>query len=137
MPRKIFLDIHHVLRADVVRSLSELQASGTDASSTLKEYFATGKTFQNWPAHNEEGVKGINRFIDLWISQDALAQAKRILYRSVNLPAPEPYSLFRRHPFTLDCSNSNSTCSFKMPASLAARGSILYVAHLYEARVIN
>ena len=132
---QIFLDIHHVLRADVVRGLSELRASGTHAASTLKEYFATSKTFENWPAQNEEVVRRINKFVDSWIVQDAFGTAKRKLYRSVVLPPDEPFSLFSRHP--LLC----GLFQFRLYLLLqdggisltTAWGSILYVAHLYEA----
>src|SRR6202023_2450104 len=65
---QIYLDIHHVLRADVIRGFSDLQASGAQATSTLTAYFSTSKTFENWPLHNEKAVKhNILSFIDHYI----------------------------------------------------------------------
>jgi hypothetical protein len=133
---QIFLDIHHTLRVDTVRGLSQLRTSGANATSTLDKYFATSQTFQNWPAENEKLVKNVKRFADFWIIQDTLGTAKRRMYRSSPLPPPdEPYALFRRHP--LIC----GIIQFKLHLFLqqagitltTAWGSILYVAHLYHA----
>jgi hypothetical protein len=133
---QIFLDIHHTLRVDTVRGLSELRTSGANATSTLDKYFDTSQTFQNWPAENEKLVKNVKSFADFWINQDAIGTAKRRMYRSSPVPPPiEPYSLFRRHP--LIC----GIIQFKLHLFLqqagitlsAAWGSTLYVAHLYHA----
>src|SRR5437667_6679771 len=94
---QIFLDIHHTLRADVVRGLSELREAGIRANESLKEYLDGDKPriFDNWPSSNETAVKGIRQLIDKWIIGDALAQVKNRLLRSAT---PQPYSLFSRHP---------------------------------------
>ena len=133
---QIYLDIHHVLRADVIRGFSDLQASGAQATSTLTAYFSTSKTYENWPPQNENAVKhNILNFIDHYITHDAMTPPLRQLYNAVQLPTPEPHSHFRRHP--LLC----GLFQFKLYlllqdsgiALVNAWGSILYVAHLYEA----
>ena len=80
---QIFLDIHHVLRADVVQ---DLQASRTQVASTLTAYFSTSKTFENWPLRNETAVKYIRSFIDHYITCDAMTPPLRQLYNNVQLP---------------------------------------------------
>lgn len=133
---QIFLDINHTLRADVVRGLSELRASGTQAAATLKDYFDTKKprNFINWPSQNEAAVRGIDQLINRWIVGDAFDLHKRKMYRSMALPTPQPYTLFSRHP--LLC----GLLQFRLYMLLqeagitlaTAWGTILYVAHLYE-----
>jgi hypothetical protein len=131
---QIFLDINHVLRADVVRGLSELQSSGTHAASTLKKYFATSKiSFENWPPQNEEGIKYIDIFIDRWIVHDALNLPK--LKRQSTGDDLKPYLLFSRHPLLCGLFQFKLYSLLQESAILLADawGSILYVAHLYEA----
>jgi hypothetical protein len=131
---QIFLDIHHTLRVDAIRGLSDLQASGIHASSTLTEYFASSTPFSNWPAQNEQFARNIKHFVDTWIGQDALASMRRRLYQAVSLPDVEPYALFQRHP--LLCGLFQCKLYLQLQelgvTPCNAWGSILYVAHLYE-----
>jgi hypothetical protein len=132
---QIFLGIHHTLRTDVVRGLSELRASGIRANESLKKYFDADKrcTSDGWSSSNEETVKEISRLIDQWIIGDAFAQVKTILLRSSS--TVEPYSLFRRHPLLCGLLQFRMyTLLQEAGITLAnAWGSILYVAHLYNA----
>jgi hypothetical protein len=134
---QFFLDIHHTLRADVVRGLAELQTSGTQAAATLKDCFDTDRprNFANWPAQSEAGVLGISNFIDRWIVGDVLNLLKRKLYRSAVLPTPQPYSLFGRHPMLCGLLQLRLYILLQEAGITLATawGSILCVAHLYEA----
>ena len=74
---QIFVYIHNVLRENVARGLSELQVSGTQIASSLKEYDSnTRVTFADWPAFSTATIR---QLIDRWILGDALGQFKGIL----------------------------------------------------------
>jgi hypothetical protein len=133
---QIFLDIHHILREDAARPQAELQASGVQAASVFKEYFATSKTFENWPKQNEENIRNIQRFSETWIETDWYGQmTQNMMQRAPYMPTPQPYSVLRRHP--LLC----GIFQFKLYLLLqdagitlaTAWGSIIYVCHLYHA----
>ena len=134
---QIYLDIHHILRADVTRGLADLKAAGSRASASLKNYFAHSQIFKNWPANNERGVKSIEAYIDDCIAKDVLGIAKRRIYgtKAQYLPKGQPYALLRWHPIL--CGLFQFSLYQRMQESgiilATAWGSILYVAHLYHA----
>ena len=133
---QVYLDIHHVLRQDIGRGFTELQTSGVQAISTLTEYFATSKVWTNWPSSNEERVKYIHTFADFWIVNDPVAPNLRKSGRQLpDLPTPEPHALFRRNPLLAGLFQFQLYLLLQESGIIIATawGSILYVAHLYEA----
>ena len=133
---QIYLDIHHVLRQDIGRGFTELQASGTQAMSTLTEYFTTSKIFTNWPSSNEEKVKYVHTFVDFWIIRDPVAPLlRRSRGPTADLPTPVPHALFRRNPLLSGLFQFQLYLLMQESGIVLATawGSILYVAHLYEA----
>jgi len=135
---QIYLDIHHILRTDVTRGFSDLQAAGQQTKATLDAYFPRSQLFTNWPAQNEQAIMEIKKFLDKWILTDELAATKSRLYGpdlAQFLPQKEPFALYRWHPILC------GFFEFKLYLFLqdagitlaTAWGSILYVAHLYHA----
>ena len=135
---QIFVDINHVLRANVSSGLSELRMTGVRATVSLTLYFESSgpRTFVNWPASNEQAVKGITGFIDQWIKEDALGLAKSKMLRNLGqLVTPQPFALFSRHPILCGLLQFKTYTLLKEAGITLANawGSILYVAHLYNA----
>ena len=134
---QIYLDIHHILRADVVRGLAELKVSGAKSGASLDAYFAKSQSFRNWPPRNEEGVKHIRARIADCIDNDALGIAKRKLYgkHAPLMPTGEPYALLRWHPILCGLFQFDLYLQMQEAGIILATawGSILYVAHLYHA----
>ena len=59
---QIFVDIHTALGKNVTRGLSELQTSGTQIASSLKEYHSnTPVAFADWPASNTAGIRHVDQ----------------------------------------------------------------------------
>jgi hypothetical protein len=126
----VYLDIRHILREDIERGFAELQASAAQAKSALTQYFATNATFPHWPRSREEAVDFVRDFVDFWIISDPVE-----LHRPRYVDYPVSHRLLRRNP--LLC----GLYQFKLHLLMQeegihvanAYGSILYVAHLYEA----
>lgn len=132
------MDINHVLRANVSRGHSELRMTGVRATVSLTLYFESSgpRTFVNWPASNEQAVKGISGFIDQWIKGDAFGLAKSKMLVGLNqVVTPQPFALFRRHPILCGLLQFKTYTLLKEAGITLANawGSILYVAHLYNA----
>jgi hypothetical protein len=133
-----FLDINNTLRQDVTRALNDLHSAGDRAYASLEKYFSAPgpRTFMNWPPHNEHGMKMIKVFIDEWVKGDALGLVRgKWLENSGIDEVSTPFALLRRHP--VFC----GLLQFKLYTLLkdagitlaTAWGSIVYVAHLYNA----
>jgi hypothetical protein len=132
---QIFVDIHNVLQENVRRGLSQLQASGTQIASNLKEYHSnTPVTSANWPAFSKAAIRHLDELINRWILGDALDQVKRKSPESSGFPA-EPFALFKRHPLLCGLFQFKlyTYLQYISMELLGAWGSVFYVAHVYEA----
>ena len=131
---QIFLDINTALRENAVRGLSELQAYGIQIASSLKEYHShTSLALADWPAPNTAGIRHIEQIIDAWILEDQLSHVKLEIFKNCK-PPMEPFALLKRHP--MFCGLQFKLRIFLRHVSIdlaEAWGSILYIAHLYEA----
>jgi hypothetical protein len=136
---QVFLDIHHTLRADVSRALSDLRGTGVRASISLKQYFSSSglRLFTNWPSSNEKGVENLSKFIKQWAVDDAFEFVKSEMLGG-GLPKrmrPEPFALLSRHPVLCGLLQFKVYTEMKYFGIVLAGawGSILYVAHMYNA----
>jgi hypothetical protein len=134
---QVFLDITHTLRADVSHGLSDLRGTGVRASISLKQYFnRSGLRVANWPPSNEQGLVGFSKFIRQWAVEDAFRFAKtEMLTNSIESERAEPFALLSRHPVLCGLLQFKVYTIMKEAgiALSGAWGSILYVAHLYNA----
>jgi len=133
---QIFLDIQNVLRENVGRGLSELQATGIQIASSLEEYRAnTPVEVADWPSFSTHAMEHLSIFIEQWIPAPPADDSKHIALASSSSVPPEALPLFKRHP--LLC----GLFQFKLYTYLQyisldlinAWGSVLYMGHLYEA----
>jgi hypothetical protein len=130
---QVFLDINHVLRDQVGGGLLELKSAGRAARSSLTLALDTPSHSVVWPKSNDQFLRNTLAFVDQWIMDDMVDKMRRVLLRSVF--EPEPYYLLSRHP--LLCGSMLFSVTLMMreagTALAMAWGSILYVAHLYNA----
>ncbi|KAI9766307.1 MAG: hypothetical protein M1839_004922 [Geoglossum umbratile] len=133
---QIFLDINHVLRDRVGGGLLELKAAGEAAKSSLTFALSARLHTVNWPKSNDRLLENTLTFIDEWITKDAVDKMKRIFLGSQYATFGfEAYYLLSHHP--LFCGSMLFSLTFMMreagTALAIAWGSILYIAHLYNA----
>ncbi|EFR00963.1 hypothetical protein MGYG_03965 [Nannizzia gypsea CBS 118893] len=130
---QVYLDIHHTLRADVRRGLSDLMATAEMIDESIKENLQYHKSLRimGWPRSNDAVLEKIQQYIDLWVNRDPVGEARRRLKQ----PPKEHHMMLSSHPLLCGL----ITYSLKAPfqeLSLAftdAWGSILYTYHLYHA----
>jgi len=139
---QVYVDIHHVLRANVKRSLTDMRAAGIRASISIQKYRDSPgpRTFENWPQSNEEYVTQIAKFIDDWAKGDALRIPRDKMIRP-NLPLStllnQRFALLSKHPILCGLIQFRVFSLFKDGGITLASawGSIVYVAHLYNLHV--
>ena len=112
--------------------------TGVRATVSLTLYFESSgpRTFVNWPASNEQAVKETAGFINRWVKEDALDLVKSKMLRNLGqIVTPQPFALFRRHPILCGLLQFKTYTLLKDAGITLANawGSILYVAHLYNA----
>ncbi|EZF33174.1 hypothetical protein H101_03233 [Trichophyton interdigitale H6] len=111
---QVYLDIHHTLRGDVRRGLSDLMTTANMIDESISDNFQYHKSLRitGWPRSNDTVLEKIQQFIGLWVKRDPVGEARKRLKQ----PPREPYMLLSSHPL------------------LCGRlGSILYTYHLYNA----
>ena len=137
---QIYVDIHHVLRADVKRGLADMRAAGIRASISIQQYRNSPgpRTFENWPQSNEEYIIEMTKFIEDWAKGDALRAPRDQIIRPL-LPLStllnQRFALLSRHPIFCGLIQFRICSLFKDGGITLgeAWGSIIYVAHLYNA----
>jgi hypothetical protein len=136
---QIYLDIHHALRANVKRPLTEMRATGIRTLISIQQYRSSPgpRTYELWPQTNEDYVTHMAIFIDNWAKRDALRETRDTIFRQ--LPPPDsgdqPFALLTRHPMLCGLLQFKIYSDFKDAGSALAGawGVVLYVAHLYNA----
>ncbi|KAJ3154086.1 hypothetical protein HDU86_005011 [Geranomyces michiganensis] len=135
---QVFLDIHHILGKDVARGLVQMKVAGVSVKRSLQGRLEKmPKTpIETWPAQDEMYVKGLQHVVDDWILEDRLYKYGMSVRKSAKFDKkPEAYLLLKWHPWLC------GMIQFKMHLQAqeigityaGAWGSILCVAHLYEA----
>ena len=131
---QIFVDIQIVLRDNVARGLSELQTSGTQIASSLKEYHRLNRPVAF--AQRPDFFMGkLQELIDNWVLGDAYDHFK---YGALELSDPDPtesFALFKRHPVLCGLFQFK-LYSYAQYISLDLVNtwwSVLNLAHLYQA----
>ena len=135
---QVFLDITHTLGSDVSRGLADLRGTGVRASISFTQYFRSKgiHTFTNWPESNEQGLVGFSKFVKQWAVDDVFKWAKGIIFQDPSeAKRSEPFALLSRHPILCGLLKFKVHTGMKDAgiALTAGWGSILYVAHLYNA----
>ncbi|DAA75324.1 TPA_exp: Uncharacterized protein A8136_1721 [Trichophyton benhamiae CBS 112371] len=130
---QVYLDIHHTLRGDVRRGLSDLMATANMIDESINDNFQYHKSLRvtGWPRSNDTVLEKIQQFIGLWVKRDPVGEARRRLKQ----PPREPYMLLSSHPLLCGLITYSLKAKFQ-EVSLAfagAWGSILYTYHLYNA----
>jgi hypothetical protein len=71
---RIFLDVHHIMRQDISRGFEDLCRDANWITATLNKNFDFHQSLriENWPRHNDEGLKQILGFIDIWVKGDSV-----------------------------------------------------------------
>jgi hypothetical protein len=137
---QIYLDIHHVLRADVKHAMTEMRATGIRTLISVQQYKASPgpRTYELWPQSNEDYVSHMATFVEDWAKGDALRNTRDKIIRP-NLPLPsvvdQRFALLSRHPIFCGLIQFRTYSLFKEGgvALAGAWGAVLYVAHLYNA----
>ncbi|CAM6087362.1 unnamed protein product [Calypogeia fissa] len=135
---QVYLDIHHVLREQVLNGFEDLRSAGVRIATSLQMRAQnTPKVpFVNWPASNERCVDMLNTFIKEWILKDYLGNIKQpVVNRMLPGVHIEAYFLLIRHPLFCGMLQFRLQLMFQdLGMTLAtAWGTILFVSHLYEA----
>lgn len=131
---QIFLDTHHVLRDQISTGYHDLgQIRGyIDASITSNLKLHENRPLKTWPEQNDRAMKSFVDRVNGLVEDDFVAVARRRWHDQFPRPS---FHLLKQHP--LFC----GTLSFSFKAEyrelgiafVNAWGSVLYMAHLYNA----
>ncbi|KDB24920.1 hypothetical protein H109_03247 [Trichophyton interdigitale MR816] len=93
---QVYLDIHHTLRGDVRRGLSDLMTTANMIDESISDNFQYHKSLRitGWPRSNDTVLEKIQQFIGLWVKRDPVGEARKRLKQ----PPREPYMLLSSHP---------------------------------------
>lgn len=136
---QIFLDVHHILRDQIVTGFSDLVKSAQYVANNIEraQEFHKDLRVDTWPQSNDQVLRQILERISTWVQSDSVQEMRMsMMKRSVNqVPPSKPFFMMKQHP--LYCGLlSYSIKALALDAAIAfanAWGSILYCAHLYNA----
>jgi hypothetical protein len=133
----LFLELHHILRAEIHKPFDQLQSLGSAATKTFLESIKYRKGLQlvNWPPENDRVIaEKVLRKITDWIMKDQVQTTMRKMVGN-DLPLPNEFNLLRQHP--LLCGLFAFSIQLEMQefgvTFVNAWGSAMYSAHLYNA----
>jgi hypothetical protein len=131
---KIFLSIHHVLRANAVQPFEELQATARRCVATIDSWFefADHKQFANWPARNDQFLRQIQALARECALEDLIGKSK------VKIPdqfQPESFLFVKRNPVYCGLLTLRLNLLLQEGGQnlVGAWGSAIYPIHLYNA----
>ena len=133
---QIFLDIHHVLRAEVNRGFEDLVNTANYVETNVKDATeCLGKThIESWTKLHDQSLEYILDVITEGVKTDAVGDMRTKSFGILASPA-EPFTFLKNHP--LYCGLlSYSIRALAQEAGIAfanACGSVLHCAHLYSA----
>ncbi|KAF2146868.1 uncharacterized protein K452DRAFT_242024, partial [Aplosporella prunicola CBS 121167] len=130
---QIFLDIHYMLRDDVVRGFKDLQQTAQLIQGSLNQNFKfhASLRIENWPPSNDQGLHDILARINDWVTTDPFTKESQRLRR----PNTEPFKLMKNHPLFCGLYSFSLKSLFQEAGVVFASswGSIIYSAHIYNA----
>jgi hypothetical protein len=117
------------MRVTGIRTLISLQKYRTSPGP---------RTCDFWPQSNEDFIQQVAAFIEEWVKGDALRDTRdKIIPRHLQIPSllDQPFALLTQHPILCGLIQFLIYSLFKRggTAVAGAWGSVLYVAHLYNA----
>ena len=134
---QVFLDIHHILRADISVAFVQLQRLGLQAKKTTGETltFRDGLRVDTWPAQNDQALyQNVIRKIDDFVLEDQIHAMMKRLVKGVPLPEGK-FRLYNQHPML--CGLFAFSIQLQLQeygiTYVNAWGSAMYTAHLYNA----
>ncbi|KAI9091296.1 hypothetical protein DFS34DRAFT_329689 [Phlyctochytrium arcticum] len=135
---QVFLDIHHIMEKQVGRGFVELQLTGADLLKSLKARQANmSKVPSTWPKQNEKCFTQFELMVEEWILKDRLQLISTSVRETAayRVNARHSYLLLKWHPWLSGMLQFQAYLTFQELGIVYANacGSIMYVAHLYEA----
>ncbi|KAJ9612123.1 hypothetical protein H2200_003720 [Cladophialophora chaetospira] len=133
---QVFLDIHHILRTQVVRGFSDLCTVGTMIEGSINRNFELHKNLRidTWPASNDEGLRQIVQYVQAVCRTDPIAdmRSRVAAFRQVEV---ERNRLMKNHPVMCGLAIYHMKAMFYEAGVTFANawGSVLFTAHLYSA----
>ena len=134
---QIFLDIHHIFRAEVEKGFHDFVRSSKFIETNINQVLTFHEKLRvhNWPRSNDQGLQLILNQVDDWAKADMLQKIRARLTKSAGMPVPQPFFLIRQHPllcgllsYAIRANAEEASIVF-----VNAWGSVLYSAHLYNA----
>jgi hypothetical protein len=130
----LFLDIHHTLRAEVDYGFKRLTDATHFIVGDIKAEIVFHKDIkmETWPKQNDDAMQHFVETIEFWVHQD---QQREIAPRLTRLHIPEPFHLYRKHPWSCGVWRYWALMQFHEfgIAFANAWGSVMSCAHLYNA----
>lgn len=130
----LFLDIHHVLRAEVDYGFERLMDVTHFVIGDIQEgmKFHADVKMETWPKQNDDVMQRFVDTIELWVHKD---QQREIAPRLNRLNIPQSFHLYRKHPWSCGLWRYWALMQFHEfgIAYANAWGSIMSCAHLYNA----
>ena len=133
---QVYLDTSYILRHKKGVGLCELQRAGVDARDRLHAALNAPRSFRNWPGGTELILERTIDHIKFCITDDTVDRMRKEICGPEYSSLPkEPFDVLLRHPQI--CGTFKYHLALKMRQAGTALafggGSVLYVAHLYNA----
>ena len=134
---QVYLDIFHIVGDNRGQGFLSLHGFGTEAKECLTKALNFPPLSRNWPVGFHESVEEMVSYINRIIVVDVLTTLEEEAY-APNCARPaenEPFGLLRRNPFLCGTQSKHIALGMhNIGKTLALKsGSILFVAHLYNA----
>lgn len=134
---RLFIDVHHLLRADIGIPFKQLQELGSKIKDTWNTTlrFRGSLELSTWPPHNDMVIEEtMIKLIDEWLFEDRIQLTMKRTVRNVPVPDGD-FHLFRQHPLLCGLFAFSLRMRFhEYGVDYAnAWGAVLYTSHLYNA----
>ena len=130
----LFLDIHHMLRAEVDHGFERLTDATHFVIGDIEEEFKFHQDIKmdTWPKQNDEAMQHFVDTIEFWVHKD---QQREIVPRLKRINIPQPFHLYRKHPWSCGLWKYWVQMQFHefAIAFVNAWGSVMSCVHLYNA----
>ncbi|KAK4501974.1 hypothetical protein PRZ48_007784 [Zasmidium cellare] len=133
---QVFLDIHHVLREDVIRPFEQMQATGKRLVATIDDYFrfSRGRHIETWPPYNDDLLRRLRALAIHYTQKDVYGTLFTSIYEDMGA-ALRPFFFLKNHPVLcgLWTYHMNTQLQELGITLCNAWGSVIYPAHFYNA----
>jgi hypothetical protein len=130
----LFLDIHHMLRGEADYGFERLTDATHFVIGDIQEEikFHEDIKMETWPKQNDDVMQRFVETIEFWVHKD---QQREIAPRLNRINTPEPFHLYRKHPWSCGLWRYWALMQFHEfgIAFANAWGSVMSCAHLYNA----